>query len=136
MTDTDWYENDGSSIASGIYIVGDDLKAGSYTFTNRGEDSSMEIIIFETIDDYMGYYRTSPRSTIGEEDDAIQANSYYCTYVYPDETCSVNISDDNSLNSLCPRYNADGSLMVEEKKEKVFQIFKSKSFLIAGIGST
>jgi len=97
VTDTDWYENDGSSIASGIYIVGDDLKAGSYTFTNRGEDSSMEIIIFETIDDYMGYYRTSPRSTIGEEDDAIQANSYYCTYVYPDETCSVNISDGNVL---------------------------------------
>ncbi len=97
MADTDWYENDGSSIASGMYIVGDDLKAGSYTFTNKGEDSSMEIIIFETIDDYMGYYRTSPRSTIGEEDDAIQANSYYYTYVCPDETCSVNISDGNVL---------------------------------------
>lgn len=95
--DTDWYKDDGSSIASGMYIVGEDLKAGSYTFTNRGEESSMEVVIFETLDDYIAYYRTSPRSTIGEEDDAIQTNSYYYTYVYPEDSCTVNVSDGNVL---------------------------------------
>lgn len=38
---------------------------------------------------------------------------------YVDEQTGVHyllVYDENSLNSLCPRYNADGTLMVEEKK--------------------
>lgn len=38
---------------------------------------------------------------------------------YVDEQTGVHyllVYDEDSLNSLCPRYNADGTLMVEEKK--------------------
>lgn len=95
--DTSWYENNGDVITTGIFTVGTDIEAGSYTLTNIDDDGATEVAIFESIDNYLGYYRTDPRFTVGEENDAINANSYYTEYLWPDESCTINLEDGNIL---------------------------------------
>lgn len=50
--DTSWYENDGNAISSGIFVVGESLKAGNYTFTakrNHSSDTSAIVAVFESL---------------------------------------------------------------------------------------
>lgn len=54
--ENDWYANDNTAIASGVYIVGKDINPGTYIFSLPKEvEFSPKIIIFENIDRYNDY---------------------------------------------------------------------------------
>ena len=95
--DTSWYENNGDVITTGIFTVGTDIEAGSYTLTNIDPEDGFDVAVFENMENYLAYYRTDPRDTVGEENDAINANSYYTTYLYTDENATLNLEDGNIL---------------------------------------
>lgn len=95
--DTNWYENNGDVITTGIFTVGTDIEAGSYTLTNIDPEDGFDVAVFENMENYLTYYRTDPRDTVGEENDAINANSYYTTYLYTDENATLNLEDGNIL---------------------------------------
>lgn len=95
--DTSWYENNGDVITTGIFTVGTDIEAGSYTLTNIDPEDLMNVAIFQSTDEYLGYYRTDPRDTGGEENDAINSNAYYTSCLYTDEDCTLNLEDGNIL---------------------------------------
>lgn len=120
--DTSWYENNGDVITTGIFTVGTDIEAGSYTLTNIDDDGATEVAIFESIDNYLGYYRTDPRFTVGEENDAINANSYYTEYLWPDESCTINLEDGNILKLD----NTRTAIVNEENSKNTFKLGKGK----------
>ena len=95
--DTSWYENNGDVITTGIFTVGADIEAGSYTLTNIDPEDGFGVAVFESMEKYLAYYRTDPRDTVGEENDAINANSYYTTYLYTNENATLNLEDGNIL---------------------------------------
>ena len=95
--DTSWYENNGDVITTGIFTVGTDIEAGSYTLTNIDPEDGFDVAVFENMEKYLAYYRTDPRDTVGEENDAINSNSYYTTYLYTDENATLNLEDGNIL---------------------------------------
>lgn len=98
--DTSWYENNGDVITTGIFIVGTDIEAGSYTLTNIDPEDGFGVAVFESMEKYLAYYRTDPRDTVGEENDAINSNSYYATHLYTDEDAAINLEDGNILKVL------------------------------------
>lgn len=120
--DTSWYENNGDAITTGIFTVGTDIEAGSYTLTNIDDDGATEVAIFESIDNYLGYYRTDPRFTVGEENDAINANSYYTEYLWPDESCTINLEDGNILKLD----NTRTAIVNEGNSKNTFKLGKGK----------
>ena len=65
--DTNWYENNGDVITTGIFTVGTDIEAGSYTLTNIDPEDGFDVAVFENMENYLTYYRTDPRDTVGEE---------------------------------------------------------------------
>lgn len=95
--DTSWYENNGDVITTGIFTVGTDIEEGSYTLTNIDPEDGFDVAVFENMENYLTYYRTDPRDTVGEENDAINANSYYTTYLYTNENATLNLEDGNIL---------------------------------------
>lgn len=114
--DDSWYIDNGNAITEGIFTVGRDVKAGSYAITNPDEDNWLYVYIFETLDDYLGYYRTDPKSTAGEEYDALTANSYYETILYPGDECTVNMSDGNILKV----FGSIGTMINEDEPNDIF----------------
>lgn len=120
--DTSWYEDNGDVITTGIFTVGTDIEAGSYTLTNIDDDGATEVVIFEGIDNYLGYYRTDPRFTVGEENDAINANSYYTEYLWPEESCTINLEDGNILKLD----NTRTTIVNEENSKNTFKLGKGK----------
>lgn len=72
--DTSWYENNGDVITTGIFTVGTDIEAGSYTLTNIDPEDGFGVAVFESMEKYLAYYRTDQRDTVGVENDAINAN--------------------------------------------------------------
>lgn len=120
--DTSWYEDNGDVITTGIFTVGIDIEAGSYTLTNIDDDGATEVVIFEGIDNYLGYYRTDPRFTVGEENDAINANSYYTEYLWPEESCTINLEDGNILKLD----NTRTTIVNEENSKNTFKLGKGK----------
>ena len=98
--DTSWYENNGDVITTGIFIVGTDIEAGSYTLTNIDPEDGFGVAVFESMEKYLAYYRTDPRDTVGEQNDAINSNSYYATHLYTDEDAAINLEDGNILKVL------------------------------------
>lgn len=121
--DTSWYENNGDVITTGIFTVGTDIEAGSYTLTNIDDDGATEVVIFESMDNYLGYFRTDPRFTNGEENDAINANSYYTEYLWPDESCTVNLEDGNVLKLD----NTRVTIFNDEDGKNTFKLGKGKT---------
>lgn len=110
--DTSWYENNGDVITTGIFTVGTDIEAGSYTLTNIDPEDGFGVAVFESMEKYLAYYRTDPRDTVGEENDAVNYNSYYATHLYTDEDAAINLEEGNVLKVLgktATLINDDGS---------------------------
>ena len=85
-------QNDNIEMYSGVYFVGNGLKSDQYLLTCDEAGYSMQVMIFENMDTYKNYHQTS-RFTIGEENDAIEQNALYDDYIYPEETCCLNLKD-------------------------------------------
>lgn len=100
--DTSWYENDGNAISSGIFVVGESLKAGNYTFTakrNHSSDTSAIVAVFESLDKYKEYFKTSKEliSNNNSAAECLSNSSYYYKYLRQDESCTMALSDGNVL---------------------------------------
>lgn len=96
--DTSWYDSDGSAIASGMFVVGQDIKAGEYTFTSTytDDDGSPVVAVFENMDNYKGFY-TGYMTEYDTFESCLGTFAYYNTTVANGGTCSVNVSDGNIL---------------------------------------
>lgn len=70
---------------SGIYTVGDNLDAGSYTLTCTETSYALKVVVFDSIESYNNYY-AAERVTNGEELAAIEKNALVDFYVEEDET--------------------------------------------------
>ena len=79
-----------STLYSGIYLVGEDLTAGSMDI--RCTSERMQVNVFESNDHYLNYHKTE-RFTIGEESDALEANAVSVDYVYNGDAVSLNLKD-------------------------------------------
>lgn len=120
--DTSWYENNGDVITTGIFTVGTDIEAGSYTLTNIDDEDGFGVAVFENMEKYLAYYRTDPRDTVGEENDAINSNSYYATHLYTDEDAAINLEDGNVLKVL----GKTATLINDDGTGNKFDLGKSK----------
>lgn len=88
--DNSWYADDASAITDGLYIIGDDIAAGSYTFTNN--EKYGYVAIFETMDNYKAYHE-SRRGTIGELGEALGNNVFALEYLDKGESYSVRLDE-------------------------------------------
>lgn len=136
--DTSWYEGDGNAISSGIFVVGESLKAGNYTFTakrNHSSDTSATVAVFENLDKYKEYFKAS-KELISNNNSAAEClanNSYYYKYLRQDESCGFALSDGNVLmledvnGTLVNNDNTDsGSPTLKAGKDLVSGIYSSK----------
>lgn len=136
--DTSWYENDGNAISSGIFVVGESLKAGNYTFTakrNHSSDTSAIVAVFESLDKYKEYFKTNKELISNNENttDCLAHNSYYYKYLGQDESCTMALSDGNVLmledvnGTLADNSNSDSSVPeLKTGKDLVSGIYPSK----------
>ena len=86
-----------SDIYAGIYFIRDDIKEGQYSLTCTNPDySGMNLVVFESKENYMGYFKSS-RFTNGEENDAIDANAKESKYISQDNSYSVYLREGNIL---------------------------------------
>ncbi len=90
--DGNWFVADDSSITTGVYFVGKDMRADSYVLTCKEADYSLSAYVFDSVDSYCNYHKSS-RFTVGEENDALQANAMLMEYLYVDESCWLNLQD-------------------------------------------
>lgn len=74
----------GIPVYSGIYTVGDNLDAGSYTLTCTETSYALKVVVFDSIESYNNYY-AAERVTNGEELAAIEKNALVDFYVEEDE---------------------------------------------------
>lgn len=103
--DTSWYENDGSAISSGIFVVGESLKAGNYTFTANDiyDGGNATVAVFEDLDKYKSYYNIMKFLSSGEniDEDAVSnelaSDSVYYKYLNSGEACGLNVADGNVI---------------------------------------
>ena len=136
--DTSWYENDGNAISSGIFVVGESLKSGDYTFTakrNHSSDTSAIVAVFESLDKYKEYFKTS-KELISNNNSAAEClanSSYYYKYLRQDESCTMALSDGNVLmledvnGTLADNSNSDSSVPeLKAGKDLVSGIYSSK----------
>lgn len=137
QVDTSWYENDGNAISSGIFVVGESLKAGDYTFTakrNHSFDTSATVAVFESLDKYKEYFKTS-KELIGNNEntmDCLANNSYYYKYLRQDESCSVSLSNGNVLMLE----DVKGTLTDNDDSDSSAPELKSGKDLVPGIYSS
>lgn len=135
--DTSWYENDGSAISSGIFVVGESLKAGNYTFTakrNHSLDTSATVAVFESLDKYKEYFKTS-KELISNNNSAAEclANaSYYYKYLRQDESCGLTLSDGNVLMLA----DVNGTLVNNDNTDSGSPTLKAGKDLVSGIYSS
>lgn len=78
--------------------------------------------VFESMEKYLAYYRTDPRDTVGEENDAINSNSYYATHLYTDEDAAINLDEGNVLKVL----GKTATLINDDGTGDKFDLGKSK----------
>lgn len=80
-----------------LLVVGKDIPEGQYVLDCvETKGYSTEILLFESADTYTAYHVTS-RFTIGEEQDAIDANSKASAWIQKDKSFSTYLSDGNVL---------------------------------------
>lgn len=84
-----------SSFDKALFVVGKDIPEGQYVFDCvETKGYSTEILLFESADTYTTYHVTS-RFTIGEEQDAIDANSKASAWIQQDKSFSTYLSTGN-----------------------------------------
>ena len=82
----------GIPVYSGIYTVGDNLDAGSYTLTCTETSYALKVVVFDSIESYNNYY-AAERVTNGEESSAIEQNAISDFYIDQDESCYLNLRE-------------------------------------------
>ena len=112
--DTSWYENDGNAISSGVFVVGESLKAGNYTFTANDiyDGGNATVAVFENLDKYKSYYNIMKFLSSGDNVDVngvsneLASDSVYYKYLNSGEACGINVADGNVVTIL----NTKGTL--------------------------
>lgn len=80
-----------------LLVVGKDIPEGQYVFDCvETKEYSTEILLFESADTYTAYHVTS-RFTVGEEQDAVDANSKASAWIQQDKSFSTYLSVGNIL---------------------------------------
>lgn len=100
-----------STLYSGIYIVGDDIAAGSYNI--KCTTQYLGLTLFADRDSYLGYHRAS-RFSNGDESDAKEEYADSVKYLYKDESYSVNLQDGMVLKMEdgAAQYEADSGPVI------------------------
>ena len=93
---TEWYQTNPMLIGEGIYFVGTDIAPASYGIKCDTADYGMAVIVFDSVDAYYAYHHSS-RFTVGEENDAIEANASLYEYIYEDDEIALNLREGNVL---------------------------------------
>jgi len=92
-----WDSSNPSTIGTGVFFVGVDLEDGQYVFTVTDTNfMAMSLVIFESKDDYLEYFRQS-RGTHGEETEAIEANARESMQLFEGNSHSFDLSIGNVL---------------------------------------
>ena len=121
-----WFADDDSSITTGVYFVGKDMRADSYILTCTEAESSLCAYIFDSADAYYNYHKSS-RFTVGEEYDALHANIIMDAYLHPTESCMLNLQDgyvlmlENGRGMLVPESGKDTKVTSIGKKKKLME---------------
>lgn len=79
---------------SGAYFVGDDLEEGQYEFTCTEAEYGVSFIVFDTMQNYLDYHKTS-RFTVGEENTAVEQFASTNEYLQEGDNYSVFLSNDS-----------------------------------------
>jgi predicted small lipoprotein YifL len=90
-------EDETKRLFSGIYYVGTDIEPGQYILKSLESDYSMDILLFETGEKYDGYL-AAPKTTLGEESQAINGFCLHSSYIEHDEEYYLNLKDGNVLS--------------------------------------
>ena len=146
--DTSWYENDGSAISSGIFVVGESLKAGNYTFTANDiyDCGNATVAVFEDLDHYLNFY-CSVHSNYEEYDSGLGIYAEYNTKLTNGESCGVNVSDKNVLlidglrGSLASESDANTADVTADGKIYSKGLYSSKqlskgTYIVIPVGNT
>jgi hypothetical protein len=96
---------------SGIYVVGEDISAGNLDI--KGTTDNLQVVVFESVENYSAYQKTD-RFTVGDESDAIEANSLSSDYIYGDDSTSVKLEDGMVLmiKDGMGEYSVDGGPVI------------------------
>lgn len=90
-------EDEKKRLFSGVYYIGSDIEPGQYVLKNLESDYSMDILLFETHERYDEYI-TAPKSTLGEESQAINSFCFHSSYIEYNEEYYLNLKDGNVLS--------------------------------------
>ena len=82
---------DSGALYQGTYVVGKNFVEGSYRLT-AADEHGIGICLFETIDDYTGYF-SSNRFSVGDEQDALDAFASYQNLVYDDDEAVISVKN-------------------------------------------
>ncbi len=93
---TAWYKENSMLICGGVYFVGKDILAAYYGITCQTASFGMNVIVFDTENDYYSYHRSS-RFTGGEESAALEAYASQNDYISEGKTVGLNLKDGNVL---------------------------------------
>jgi len=86
----DILSNNTMFLYSGLYFIGDDIDESHYVFTSIETGFGMNVVVFENINSYLGYFRTS-RFTGGEERAAIEQNALKEFYIHEGHSCFLSL---------------------------------------------
>ena len=94
-TDTP-FSDSAAMIGAGVFVAGRDIREGQYTLTCVDSDWSMEVDLFESVERYEAYHRSS-RYTNGEEADAIEQNAFSSDYIGKGKSCYLDLRSGSVL---------------------------------------
>jgi len=96
LNEVSLYLADTSDILPGVFFIGDDIREGQYSFTVTSADWGINLVIFESKDHYISYFR-SRRFTMGEERDATEANAREIRFLGENDSYMVFLREGNIL---------------------------------------
>ena len=94
--DLSFLKSDNMCVLPGTYIIGQDMKAGSYALKCKEASYGMRVTVFKSESEYQEYFK-SDRFTVGENNDAIEDHAKSDEYIYKDDECSLSLSNGEVL---------------------------------------